>query len=160
MAHRYLHYSQSMVDQGRLYSVSNTNRVASKPAGLWISKEGNKDWETYARRYLSIECLRYVHEVKFFAGIPLLRIETKKALVEFTEKYGCEDSTFNIKWDIVARKYQGIIIAPYQEKALEIPELRWYYGWDCASGCIWNKFAIKELKLISNYWETKSHEAA
>lgn len=160
MGYRYLHYSAAPLEQSQLYTKSNANVVYCKPAGLWISKEGKHDWESYARRRFHFDCLKYVHEVKLFAGIPLLRLETKKSLLDFTEKYGCEDASFNIKWDIVARKYQGIIIAPFQPRALEEEKLLWYRTWDCASGCIWNKFAIKELKLISNYWETKSQEAA
>ena len=25
-------------------------------------------------------------------------------------------------------------------------ELFWYYGWDCASGCIWDPAAVAEIK--------------
>lgn len=49
----------------------------------------------------------------------------------------------------VAENFGGIEIAPYQwEKRLES---MWYYGWDCASGCIWSPNAIKDLRLFAYY---------
>jgi len=37
---------------------------------------------------------------------------------------------------VVSKEYDGIEIAPYQWDARL--SLIWYYGWDVASGCIWN----------------------
>jgi len=49
----------------------------------------------------------------------------------------------------VAETFGGIEITPYQwDKRLES---MWYYGWDCASGCIWNPNAIKDLRLFAYY---------
>jgi hypothetical protein len=45
-----------------------------------------------------------------------------------------------IDWPRVAERFDGVIIAPYQWK--HRLELMWYYGWDCASGCIWNARAV------------------
>jgi len=55
----------------------------------------------------------------------------------------------------VAKSFDGIEITPYQwEKRLES---MWYYGWDCASGCIWNPDAITELNLFAQY-DVKKNE--
>lgn len=55
----------------------------------------------------------------------------------------------SIDFEKVAELYSGIEIAPYQwEKRLDS---KWYYGWDCASGCIWNPDAIKTLNLLAHY---------
>ena len=51
-----------------------------------------------------------------------------------------------ISWDKVIKKYDGIFIAPYNWEARWHTETIWYYGWDCASGCIWNIDIIKEIK--------------
>ena len=52
-----------------------------------------------------------------------------------------------INWRAVAGDYAGLIITPYQwSRRLE--PYSWYYGWDCASGCIWDPSAITDIKLI------------
>ena len=49
----------------------------------------------------------------------------------------------------VMDEYDGIIIAPYQYSCrLMNSSTAWYYGWDCASGCIWNLGCIS-IKLDS-----------
>lgn len=49
----------------------------------------------------------------------------------------------------VAENFGGIEISPYQwDKRLES---MWYYGWDCASGCIWKPDTIKNLRLFAYY---------
>ncbi len=53
--------------------------------------------------------------------------------------------TYQLEWDKVKDKYQGIIIAPYQWECRLALETCWYYGWDCASGCIWDLDCIKEF---------------
>ena len=54
-----------------------------------------------------------------------------------------------IDYPKIAQSYGGVEIAPYiWSKRLES---MWYYGWDCASGCIWNRKAIKELRLFAAY---------
>ena len=62
-----------------------------------------------------------------------------------------------IAWEKVAAKYDGLIITPYiwQRRM----ELNWYYTWDCASGCIWNVRAIKDIRLIETV-ESKETKAA
>ena len=62
----------------------------------------------------------------------------------FAENAGRGYDYYQIQWAEVASLYDGIEIAPYQfERRLgyhsEIGKAvsDWYYGWDCASGCIW-----------------------
>jgi len=58
-----------------------------------------------------------------------------------------------IDWPKIAQTYGGIEIAPYiWERRLES---LWYYPWDCASGCVWNSTAIKELRLFAAYDKEK-----
>ena len=45
-------------------------------------------------------------------------------------------------WAKVASHYDGIEICPYIESRRN---MTWYYGWDVASGCVWNASGIKEL---------------
>jgi hypothetical protein len=58
---------------------------------------------------------------------------------------------YQINWKEVQDKYDGIIITPYQWSCrLMNPTTSWYYGWDCASGCIWNTKCI-EIELDTEY---------
>lgn len=53
----------------------------------------------------------------------------------------------------VAEKYGGIEITPYLwEKRLNS---MWYYGWDCASGCVWDRSAVTGIRLFARYDEGK-----
>ena len=53
----------------------------------------------------------------------------------------------SINYERVASNFSGIEISPYLwEKRMES---MWYYGWDCASGCIWKPDAIKGLRLFA-----------
>ena len=52
---------------------------------------------------------------------------------------------YDIDWNRVAKKYQGIIITPYIWERRLTTTCTWYYGWDVASGCIWDNKAIKEI---------------
>lgn len=50
----------------------------------------------------------------------------------------------HINWPMVADRYQGIVIAPYLWSRRMDGGL-WYYGWDCASGCIWDAAAVASV---------------
>ncbi len=57
----------------------------------------------------------------------------------------CEVLRQPLDWAKVAEHYDGLIIAPYQwSRRYDGPS--WYYGWDCASGCIWNLDAIAAVE--------------
>jgi hypothetical protein len=66
-----------------------------------------------------------------------------------------EEELVVIDWMRVAEKHEGILIAPYLGERLTEPNefleshkeewWRWYYSWDCASGCIWNPNAVSEF---------------
>jgi len=54
-----------------------------------------------------------------------------------------------IDWEAVAKRYTGIEIEPYNwERRNSGPNnnysmsMLWYYGWDCASGCVWELDAL------------------
>jgi hypothetical protein len=88
----------------------------------------------------------------------LYKIQTEKELDEFTQVYGRAMFSFmaedglqrkddGIDWELVARGYTGIEIAPYIYSRR--CSCKWYYGWDCASGVIWNSAAVKKLELLT-----------
>jgi hypothetical protein len=137
-----------------------------KPQGLWFSVEtgsedGWKDWSL--GNDFRVEHLQYQYEIKLSDDANLVWINTVDELDEFTEQNKVDDSdrinfyrSINIKpsvyeldWRPIKGKYQGIIIAPYLWERRLTSETAWYYGWDCASGCIWNIDCIKEFNLVN-----------
>jgi hypothetical protein len=56
---------------------------------------------------------------------------------------------YYINWPKVAQDYSGIEICPYQWKFRL--NYMWYYGWDVASGCIWNQNALNSTNVIAEF---------
>ena len=138
-----LHYSSVPL---REFRDPGEPRGLYKPAGLWVSVgTAWAEWcevEQYNRSGFS-----HVSEVVLRRDARILCMGSGEQLDEFTALYGKEGShpllLKEISWPRVAEDFQGIIISPYVwERRLE---LSWYYGWDCASGCIWDGDAIAEI---------------
>jgi hypothetical protein len=149
-----------------------------KPNGLWFDVNGSwKRWCTTMQFHL--EDLHYRHAVTILDTSRMLFLKNMDDIDRFTRTYGhnlsshiqplqnSEDmhafaqeygqdlfgdilAQFSnyILWEEVAVKYTGIIVDPYyKEKSLTY---LWYYGWNCAGGCIWDTNVIllgKPLKL-------------
>lgn len=160
---RLLHYSDKHLDKIDSRSQVDGRADGSKPHGLWVSVEGEDDWkawcegEDFRRDFLS-----HATEIVLAPTANILHIDTVAGLVRFHREYKCRPSFASdgplatdaywdnhaVRWGDVAARYDGIIIAPYQSSLRLDGECRWYYGWDCASGCIWNAGAVVELKPV------------
>lgn len=125
-----------------------------KPRGCWITDDSEDCWRSWcAGEGFNLEALTHKHEVDL-DETNILSLRSAYELDAFTREYSstCRWGTNNewvnryIRWEDVAARYDGIIITPYQWARRM--ELSWYYGWDCASGCIWNAAAIREIRLI------------
>jgi len=138
----------------------------NKPHGFWVSVEGEIDGEeSYGWRQwcedegFGLNRLTHAHEVTLTPDAHILRIRTGVDLNTFDDQWREQPDwsdpiqrkyhprlSSTIDWSRVAKRWQGIIIAPYLwSHRLEGPF--WYYGWDCASGCIWDPSAIASIKL-------------
>jgi hypothetical protein len=121
-----------------------------KPTGLWVSVDGDDDWPSWCKseEFRDVDSQNRFR-VTLVAEANILHLTTFDDVVAFSEKYG-EASQFgvgydDIRWAEVAANYQGIVIAPYSWQARNDRQTFWYYGWDCASGCIWDAAAIAEV---------------
>ncbi len=124
-------------------------KAGYKPAGLWVSVDGPDDWPAWCEREEFRDLTRqHEHRVTLASDARVLHLATVDDLRAFTRRF--PDEYFGllgfIDWAAVAAEYQGIVIAPYQWLARF--ELGFYYGWDCASGCIWDPAAIASVELI------------
>lgn len=156
------HYGDHPVTLNRAWCYDQaTPRGLGKPNGLWVSVLGEDDWKQWCiAEGFCLESLQYIHKVALTDQAHIAYISTPEQLDTFHEKY-CAPSDFDLKyeygedrsaywgidWGRVAADYDGIIIAPYLwQRRLMGPS--WYYGWDCASGCIWNLDAIADVSLL------------
>ena len=128
-------------------------RRLDKPFGFWISDEDDHGWKSWCEgEEFSIENLQYQYEVVLADDGNVLTLTTLDELWDFNQTYRLANSrpySSYIDWPRLVEKCQGILITPYQWKLRLHDEFFWYYGWDCASGCIWDITAIADLRLIS-----------
>lgn len=143
-----------------------------KPKGFWISDESDHGWYKWStgenfRRF----SLRFEHEIVLSDKAKILYLRSAKDIDDFADKYQSThpmsansivrnaqrrmedrrvfggDYVYDIDWKRVSQKYHGIIITPYIWEQ-RLGRHMWYYGWDCASGCIWNARAIESITMI------------
>jgi hypothetical protein len=129
----------------------------SKPWGsVWWGVGG--DWI----RWLSYEAPDWLEDrypvisALYLDDSGLLTIENDSQLEVFTAKYPDENSLLpkgsGIHWDYLKDKgFSGIEIPTYLQKSRYSRTAFWYYGWDCASGAVWDQKAILKHKPLFFY---------
>ncbi len=159
---RLLHYSAEPLTAVRSVAQGEPSGRYDKPAGLWLSVEGDDDWRQWCEaESFGDPASQLCYEIVLAPDANVFRIETAGALLAFTREYGCDPymgpmagrtQMFGrgIQWPRVAEKHAGIIIAPYQWSLRLDPRAHWYYSWDCASGCVWNAEAVAEIRPVED----------
>jgi len=159
-----MHFSKKEIKSVRTRYFKQSSISIGKPNGLWISDEDDYGWKEWCRDN-EFARSRFVHayHIDLNPEAKVLHLKTVQEIDAFTEKYGIgmmkmlgiegrEDLMGGlgfINWKKVRRSYGGIIISPYQYARRLHPQTHWYYGWDCASGCIWSKKAIKHIEEMT-----------
>lgn len=141
-----LHFSREPLTEVR--SVVPHTIANGKPAGLWVSA-GAAWLEWCVAESFGLSEWKYVTHVRLVDNANVLRIESATALSDFHSEWAQGDrySRRAIPWEKVGERYDGIIISPYQwSHRLDGAVSDWYYGWDVASGCIWNARAVASLE--------------
>lgn len=151
-----------------------TQRPGPKPWGFWLSNERGEGWKQWCRsESFRPRSLAYEYYVKLTGKERILYLRSARDIDKFTAEYKADSeqnrwsdkydrdnpspyrdgpTVFEIDWARVAEKYQGIIITPYVWSRRLTTQTMWYYGWDCASGCIWDAAAISRFKLKTVHW--------
>jgi hypothetical protein len=146
-----IHYATEPVS---LNPICYIQQVEMKPKGLWFSVEGLPDdtnWVDWCTdNEFRQDTLKYKHEIKLKEGSNVLWLNSISHIAEFNKRYfELECGMINsIDWVKVSYDYAGIIIAPYVWECRFEPSCFWYYGWDCASGCIWDLDQIESFELL------------
>jgi hypothetical protein len=101
--------------------------------------------------------IKNVKEFEAFEKNYKSTLQNISALLGLKSEY-CGDilSSHHIDYEKLSQEYGGIEIIPYLwEKRLHMKSF-WYYGWDVASGCVFNKNAVKEIRFLAKYDPIKS----
>ena len=138
---RLLHYGARPLrfDAARTYRHPEAH---SKPSGLWVSVEGEYCWRTWCEgERWNLQGLKYVSEVTLAPEANIVQLDSLQKLDEFHARYS-NDGGY-IRCDRVQAAHGGVLISPYRwERRLNF---LWYYGWDCASGVIWDLGAVEAV---------------
>ena len=158
MTGRLIHYSREPLTEVRSVAQRDTHHPAGigKPRGLWVSVEGEDDWRAWCTsENFGIENLKWETEVFLADDARILRLSSAAEIDDFTRRYvrahpdHPELRALQVPdWQEIEKSYQGIIIAPYCWQRRLSDHTFWYYGWDCASGCIWDATAIVRLERL------------
>jgi len=157
---RLVHYGKEPVTFNPHYKYRSGDRDHYfKPHGLWISDADSYGWKEWCTaEEFALEHLEYEHLIELDPDNNVLFIRNVEELDKFHEQY-CVDILAHvtdprlghrkdwINWTWVYPLYQGIIITPYLWERRMFGYM-WYYGWDCAGGCIWDLNAIRTFKLL------------
>lgn len=156
---RLIHYTNEKFSlEPRDYD-QHTRSWHTKPYGFWVSIEGENDWKDWCESEdFRVDHLAVSYEIELKENCNILHLKTCEDILNFTKTYPYLRSSLNdpdvavyeIEWWKVKKEYQGIIISPYQWACRMELGTSWYYGWDCASGCIWDIGCIKEFKLLDD----------
>lgn len=120
--------------------------IGMKPHGLWYSV-GAEWWDWLQYEWPTAwGNWQHVHEIEVDES-RLLRIASGRDIEAFGARYaGRGRRGDNIDWRKVEQAgYAGIEIAPYLHDYRMDPDFSWYYGWDVASGCIWDVSIITDF---------------
>ncbi len=164
----YYHWASDPVKlRGKSYAQSGH----PKPNGLWFDVNGS--WKRWCEAVqFRLEDLRCCHTVTILDTSRVLFLRNEKDIDVFTRQYGRDISSHiqplqspedlnafarqyrsdlfgdilgqfsnYIMWGEVAETYSGIIINPYSRARSQT--YLWYYGWNCAGGCIWDTSVVR-----------------
>ena len=176
---RLIHFDKEPIELDRTRVYPDGERDAYfKPKGIWVSDEDDFGWSHWcsAEQFDSMGLI-YEHRIELWPDHNILIMSDVEALDKFHEEYaidilqGKRQGIFPgqltasqrryierehrdwLDWRRVYPLWQGIIVTPYLwERRMQY---MWYYGWDCASGAIWDLSAIRtfELQLKQLTWK-------
>ena len=137
----------SELDLTRKYARQGAAKFPLKPVGLWYGIDD--EWLEWCKGNME----DWVRPNDFEIEIRESRIcllDTYAKITAFSHGYRTKQyGITQIDWEGVTKNYSGIEINPYDCYDLRFHlDFMWYYGWDCASGCIWDLSVIEEVKKL------------
>lgn len=134
-----------------------------KPIGVWYG--WNSAWLNWciSENFCDTEYEFFYHiNIK---ELNVLKITTPSEFMDFENNFqmpiipNLPMMNKGINWTEVKKQFDGIEIIPYMHQ-FRFGHI-WYYGWDVASGCVWNpKVKLHKLddshKFVKPYMQNKS----
>lgn len=149
---RLIHYSKKPLLKVRSRKHDEGKAGAYKTPGLWVSIEGDDDWLAWCRRESwGLERLVHATEIVLADDANVKHLSSAADIDQFTEDFFVPGSPIwhrDLNWQGIRERWRGLIIAPYCWERRLADHTGWYYGWDCASGVIWDAKAVKEIRAI------------
>jgi hypothetical protein len=141
-----VHYSSKPLQTLRAGRLDHPE-LSLKPDGLWVSDDNcEMNWRAWCiGANFGLDSLTHVHDVTLRDDANVRVITSVAELDAFHAEYrlpGLPDFALGFDWARVMQAYDGVIITPYLWQRRLDGSSRWYYGWDCASGCLWNPAVI------------------
>ena len=148
-----IHHSRSGTrSEGKPQISGFSQNIGTKPNGFWYEcQDGSSEtWKEFCEFGLTGGASRYDSSYNVVLNdYEILFIPDEYHFEKFYKMYSVPHPVFPndpeenlIDWPKVAEHYSGIEICPYLASRRDVS---WYYGWDVASGCIWDAKGIKEL---------------
>lgn len=163
-----------------LFKQSYPNHDFDKPKGLWVSDDSDYGWAEWCKdNNFRPEDLKIKTRIHIHDHARILLLDSADEILKFTRMFGVlptlTQQMFNerpelesdpffisqrgINWVAVAQQYQGILITPYLWSCRMHDTARWYYPWDCASGCIWDGRAIAKFERILSHEQSSNTDS-
>lgn len=127
-----------------------------KPNGLWYAV--GEEWINWVKSEMPEWEGKFLYKLELNFD-KILHLKNAQDIDTFSKKFsitpeyfksidpgGMGYNFYDVDWIRVSKEYSGIEISPYQYE--QRFETRWYYGWDVASGCVWKKDAILDIKIL------------
>lgn len=156
------HYAKRPV--ASVYSVEQDAEPQMKPNGFWVSVDDCGDnWKAWCEAEdFGRDRLVVLHGIDLAPNANILRLSSASEIDALTKRYAEIEprwkAAYRVRWQEIATRYDGIIIAPYIWTRRLEGGSDWYYGWDCASGCIWNANAIASIQVLETGKHTPAEE--
>jgi len=132
--------------------------AGGKPDGLWYAC--GDEWLEFINTSLRgpLARARYIYEIKLSDKV--LKIDNDLDFKTFYYHFRTqtfvdpshpaeEGDAMAIDWPEVQREgYAGVEVCPYLGSMRT--KFDWYYGWDVASGCVWDSAGVTSVSLLAS----------
>jgi len=136
---------------------THKQKPGRKPSGIWYAC--GLDWIDWVLSEMPGWFSTNIYSLKIDKE-DVRQIKTEDELVRFSRHWMLPNKKHwsqldyprnSIDWPSIANDYKGIEICPYQRSLRFDDSVGWYYGWDVASGCIWDTsciISVDELYVV------------
>jgi hypothetical protein len=149
---RLVHFSEEPLefDASRSYPQPDGDPFR-KPTGLWLSDESGYGWREWCEgEEFHLEGL--AHATPFECDTSTWCVlKSSDEILEFSRKFRVHIVDFafpTIDWRDVKKEFGGILVTPYDWKLRLDSRCHWYYGWDCASACVWDLSTVRVTNFV------------